>query len=467
MARDRGWALTGASEMKLRFRGIRADCLRGQNWKPGGKREGGGFRLTKAWGQSGGLSFLSLTFAHCLPYCHPAELEKQKGLMRPNASQPGGAKDSVNGTLARSSLEDTYGAGDGLKRGALSSSLRDLSDAGKRGRRNSVGSLDSTIEGSVISSPRPHQRMPPPPPPPPPEEYKSQRPVSNSSSFLGSLFGSKRGKGPFQMPPPPTGQASASSSSASSTHHHHHHHHHGHSHGGLGVLPDGQSKLQALHAQYCQGPGPAPPPYLPSQQPPLPPPPQQPPPLPQLGSIPPPPASAPPVGPHRHFHAHGPVPGPQHYTLGRPGRAPRRGAGGHPQFVPHGRHPLHQPTSPLPLYSPAPQHPPAHKQGPKHFIFSHHPQMMPTAGASGGPGSRPPGSSYSHPHHPPSPLSPHSPIPPHPSYPPLPPPSPHTPHSPLPPTSPHGPLHASGPPGTANPPTANPKAKPSRISTVV
>lgn len=51
--------------------------------------------------------------------------------MRPNASQPGGAKDSVNGTLARSSLEDTYGAGDGLKRGALSSSLRDLSDAGK------------------------------------------------------------------------------------------------------------------------------------------------------------------------------------------------------------------------------------------------------------------------------------------------------------------------------------------------
>lgn len=52
-------------------------------------------------------------------------------MMRPNASQPGGAKDSVNGTLARSSLEDTYGAGDGLKRGALSSSLRDLSDAGK------------------------------------------------------------------------------------------------------------------------------------------------------------------------------------------------------------------------------------------------------------------------------------------------------------------------------------------------
>lgn len=77
---------------------------------------------------------LPLLFLTCFSYflhCHPAELEKQKGLMRPNASQPGGAKDSVNGTLARSSLEDTYGAGDGLKRGALSSSLRDLSDAGK------------------------------------------------------------------------------------------------------------------------------------------------------------------------------------------------------------------------------------------------------------------------------------------------------------------------------------------------
>lgn len=88
----------------------------------------------KAWGPSGGLSLLFLTFTPCLPHFHPAELEKQKGMMRPNASQPGGAKDSVNGTLVRSSLEDTYGAGDGLKRGALSSSLRDLSDAGKSSR---------------------------------------------------------------------------------------------------------------------------------------------------------------------------------------------------------------------------------------------------------------------------------------------------------------------------------------------
>ncbi|KAM9112932.1 LOW QUALITY PROTEIN: uncharacterized protein ACDP82_019795 [Pangshura tecta] len=75
-----------------------------------------------------------------------SELEKQKGVMRPSASPAGGPKEAVNGTLTRSSLEDTYGLGDGLKR-SLSSSLRDLSDAGKRGRRNS-GSLDSTIEVS-------------------------------------------------------------------------------------------------------------------------------------------------------------------------------------------------------------------------------------------------------------------------------------------------------------------------------
>ncbi|XP_064289333.1 uncharacterized histidine-rich protein DDB_G0274557-like [Passer domesticus] len=69
-----------------------------------------------------------------------------------------------------------------------------MSWAGKRGRRSSAGSLDSNMEGSIISSPhmrrratstrecpsRPHQTMP------------------NSSSLLGSLFGSKRGKPPSQ-----------------------------------------------------------------------------------------------------------------------------------------------------------------------------------------------------------------------------------------------------------------------------
>ncbi|KAK6304033.1 hypothetical protein J4Q44_G00264870 [Coregonus suidteri] len=92
-----------------------------------------------------------------------SELEKQKGVMRPVVDGSGGVGPScgvkaVNGTLGRPSLDDSYVSADGLKRTALSSSLRDLADTGKRGRRNSAGSLDSTLEGSVISSPRPHQR---------------------------------------------------------------------------------------------------------------------------------------------------------------------------------------------------------------------------------------------------------------------------------------------------------------------
>ncbi|XP_029282383.1 IQ motif and SEC7 domain-containing protein 2-like [Cottoperca gobio] len=105
-----------------------------------------------------------------------SELEKQKGVMRPGlltgggpggggtpggGANIGGVKGEVsNGTLGRPSLDDTYASVDGLKRTALSSSLRDLSETGKRGRRNSVGSLDSTVEGSIISSPRPHQQRP-------------------------------------------------------------------------------------------------------------------------------------------------------------------------------------------------------------------------------------------------------------------------------------------------------------------
>ncbi|KAG5837857.1 hypothetical protein ANANG_G00217480 [Anguilla anguilla] len=94
-----------------------------------------------------------------------SELEKQKGVMRPGLLSGGvgggGVKtEAVNGILGRPSLDDTYTTGEGLKRTALSSSLRDLTETGKRGRRNSVGSLDSTIEGSIISSPRPHQRLP-------------------------------------------------------------------------------------------------------------------------------------------------------------------------------------------------------------------------------------------------------------------------------------------------------------------
>ncbi|XP_029911993.1 IQ motif and SEC7 domain-containing protein 1-like [Myripristis murdjan] len=200
-----------------------------------------------------------------------SELEKQKGVMRPGLLTGGGGavgsgantgtgsssgvkSEAVNGTLGRPSLDDTYASVDGLKRTALSSSLRDLSDTGKRGRRNSVGSLDSTIEGSIISSPRPHQQRPLPAgglpygammEPASPAAYRPHRPtqspgtgvgggpglchnqggvstsplasgggagggggmagggVATGGGFLGNFFGSRRGKvpGPLMMMP--------------------------------------------------------------------------------------------------------------------------------------------------------------------------------------------------------------------------------------------------------------------------
>lgn len=60
-----------------------------------------------------------------------AELEKQKGVVRPSMSQSSGLKkEAGNGSMNRASLDDTYAMGEGLKRSALSSSLRDLSEAG-------------------------------------------------------------------------------------------------------------------------------------------------------------------------------------------------------------------------------------------------------------------------------------------------------------------------------------------------
>uniref|UniRef100_A0A673A0K2 IQ motif and Sec7 domain ArfGEF 2a n=1 Tax=Sphaeramia orbicularis TaxID=375764 RepID=A0A673A0K2_9TELE len=55
-----------------------------------------------------------------------SELEKQKGVMRPGVLTSGVKSEVVNGTVGRPSLDDTYASVDGLKRTALSSSLRDL-----------------------------------------------------------------------------------------------------------------------------------------------------------------------------------------------------------------------------------------------------------------------------------------------------------------------------------------------------
>ncbi|TRY91517.1 hypothetical protein DNTS_029482, partial [Danionella cerebrum] len=128
-----------------------------------------------------------------------SELEKQKGVVRPSISQSSGLKkEAGNGNLSRSSLDDSYAMGEGLKRSALSSSLRDLSDAGKRGRRSSAGSLDSNMEGSIISSPHIRRRATSSRDCP-----SRQQSIPNSSSLLGSLFGTKRGKSP-SLPPQPS-----------------------------------------------------------------------------------------------------------------------------------------------------------------------------------------------------------------------------------------------------------------------
>ncbi|XP_068603606.1 IQ motif and SEC7 domain-containing protein 1-like [Brachionichthys hirsutus] len=257
-----------------------------------------------------------------------SELEKQKGVMRPGALTGGGGApggiagggpvkgEVVNGTLGRPSLDDTYASVDGLKRTALSSSLRDLSETGKRGRRNSVGSLDSTIEGSIISSPRPHQQHPlpvgglsysPMMVPTSPAAYRPHRPtqspgtgvgggpglchnqggatsspamsgggvgggggmVSGPVGLVGNFFGSRRGKvpGPLTMMSP-TPQGPQSPLMISSPPHYPAPappipHPSSPSpcpsplpnlgQSDSGVIGGGPSKLQALHAQYCHG----------------------------------------------------------------------------------------------------------------------------------------------------------------------------------------------------------------------
>ncbi|XP_072571311.1 IQ motif and SEC7 domain-containing protein 1 isoform X2 [Paramormyrops kingsleyae] len=481
-----------------------------------------------------------------------SELEKQKGVMRPSlltggvlaggGTVGGGVKSEVvNGSLGRPSLDDTYSTGEGLKRTALSSSLRDLSETGKRGRRNSVGSLDSTIEGSIISSPRPHQRLPmatmvsgcygl--------EDYRSHRPIlspgsgvgggpgqqhnaagtvgtggggpvsssvekggmgnatgGGSGSFLGSLFGSKRGKAPgpiippgphypAPVPPPTSGGPPPLSPSS------------------LCQSDGGPSKIQALHAQYCHtGAGQPPPPYqhhhrysvqtvpLPSQAASAPVAnhhtlqrgslPRRPPPAPS--HAPPPPVSQHamqgrytgmalaggcpvPLSPHS---LHSPLPP---YTLYHAQHTPSVRGG-----APPGKPPLtlahSQPHTHSHVHPGHAPHPSSHPVPPPHFVFGAPAQPPP------GPITArllPQGAQYL-PQYPPL-----SSIPPPPPHSPLPPPSspltPLTPHSPRPPQHPGQPQQAAGPQGgqgaaaqgSGTGTGGSSKSKPvNRISTVV
>ncbi|KAJ8259718.1 hypothetical protein GJAV_G00172620 [Gymnothorax javanicus] len=163
-----------------------------------------------------------------------SELEKQKGVVRPSMSQSSGLKkEAGNGNLSRGSLDDSYAMGEGLKRSALSSSLRDLSEAGKRGRRSSAGSLDSNMEGSIISSPHTRRRATSTRECP----SRGHQPIPNSSSLLGSLFGSRRGKPPA-APPPPQHPTLISHTPHPSTLHH-------------AAQVETQAQMHAHHAQYC------------------------------------------------------------------------------------------------------------------------------------------------------------------------------------------------------------------------
>ncbi|XP_075689931.1 IQ motif and SEC7 domain-containing protein 1 isoform X4 [Rhinoderma darwinii] len=177
-----------------------------------------------------------------------SELEKQKGVVRPSMSQCSSLKkESGNGTLNRTCLDDSYATGEGLKRSALSSSLRDLSEAGKRGRRSSAGSLDSNMEGSIISSPHMRRRATST------RECASRQSLPNSSSLLGSLFGSKRGK-PSSQGHLVAGQPQQQHPTLIS------HQQHPTSHHSAQAEGQTQAQVHAQHSQYCNMPQ-NPPPY--------------------------------------------------------------------------------------------------------------------------------------------------------------------------------------------------------------
>ncbi|XP_075883065.1 IQ motif and Sec7 domain ArfGEF 1a isoform X3 [Nelusetta ayraudi] len=203
-----------------------------------------------------------------------SELEKQKGVVRPSMSQSSGLKkEAGNGSMNRASLDDTYAMGEGLKRSALSSSLRDLSEAGKRGRRSSAGSLDSNMEGSIISSPHTRRRAATPRDGPPRSgggggggghpptgggggggSGYPTGPNPSSSSILGSIFGSKRGKSPSQGGHPPLGASSGQPTLISHKPHPTNLHH------TAQVAHTVQAQLHGHHPHYCQVPQ-NPPPY--------------------------------------------------------------------------------------------------------------------------------------------------------------------------------------------------------------
>uniref|UniRef100_A0A3B3Y458 SEC7 domain-containing protein n=1 Tax=Poecilia mexicana TaxID=48701 RepID=A0A3B3Y458_9TELE len=275
-----------------------------------------------------------------------SELEKQKGVMRPSlltGTVVGGGvgvkSDVVNGTLGRTSFDDNCSVGEGLKRTALSSSLRDLSDTGE---------TTSPLRQLSSSAERPGAGGGP----------GGSNSSNNSGSFLGSLFGSKRAKPPgplippgppYPAPVPPLTTGGAPPHSPSS----------------LCQLEGGASKIQALHAQFCHvGTIQPPPPYYHHHRfhvQPAPPP---------LGPLP----CRPPVGP----------PHVQHPQLAHLSQLSQHGLQGRYTNMVVGCPP---PLSPLSQHSQSQQ------------FALYHVQPTQSARGAGGPGSKPPLTlSLSHPH---------------------------------------------------------------------
>ncbi|CAJ0932043.1 unnamed protein product [Ranitomeya imitator] len=118
---------------------------------------------------------------------------------------------------------------------------------GKRGRRSSAGSLDSNMEGSIISSPHMRRRATST------RECASRQSLPNSSSLLGSLFGSKRGK-PSSQGHLVAGQAPPQHPTLISHQQHPTSHHLAQAEGQT------QAQVHAQHSQYCHVPQ-NPPPY--------------------------------------------------------------------------------------------------------------------------------------------------------------------------------------------------------------
>ncbi|XP_031423459.1 IQ motif and SEC7 domain-containing protein 1 isoform X3 [Clupea harengus] len=263
-----------------------------------------------------------------------SELEKQKGVVRPSMSQSSGLKkDAGNGNLSRASLDDSYAMGEGLKRSALSSSLRDLSDAGKRGRRSSAGSLDSTMEGSIISSP--HMRRRPTSSRDCPSRNSGHASLPNSSSLLGSLFGTKRGKSPLppQAPPPP-GHPTLISHTPHPTNLHHT------ARDGGPVVTETQAQMHTHHGQFCT-----------LQQ------------------------NPPPYHHHHHYHPPTNLQHTAHQYHPPPGSSSSSTTHAHPPHPPHGHAPLpphasHSQHAPHHHSQPPPSAPPPAATKPKHSGIS-------------------------------------------------------------------------------------------------